>query len=235
MLSHQTPLRYTVEEQACISKTGRDEDSEDVLYLGPYFVEVIDGATSKTERRWDSRTGGGVAAELVRATFDQLSPAATARQAVDAFTQAIKNLYERYDVLHEVQAELVQRAVACFVAVSLVRREVWLVGDCQCRLDDELLLNEKEIDHILTLSLLPEGVAFFHAPGAGPIACQDGRELVGEKDAMLGHPDPWRWHYLRSDNRSGHIFCLVYNPQMCPSPESHASYGTPHTVSRRCL
>ena len=148
MLSHQMPLRYTVEEQECISKTGRDEDSEDALYLGPHFVAVIDGATSKTERRWDGKTGGRVAAELVRAAFDQLSPAATARQAVDAFTLAIKNLYERYDVLHDVQAEPVQRAVACFVAVSLIRKEVWFVGDCQCRLDDELLLNEKEIDHI---------------------------------------------------------------------------------------
>ncbi|WP_201359972.1 hypothetical protein [Dictyobacter formicarum] len=37
----------------------------------------------------------------------------------------------------------------------------------------------------LAFSLLPEGVAIFHAPGTGPIACRDGRELVGEKDAML--------------------------------------------------
>lgn len=142
------PLRYTVEEQACISKTRCDEDCEDALYLGPHFVAVIDGATSKTERRWDGKTGGRVAAELVKATFDQLSPAATARQAVDIFTLAIKDLYERHGVLNEVQAEPVQRAVACFVAISLVRREVWWVGDCQCRLDNELLLNEKGIDHI---------------------------------------------------------------------------------------
>ena len=148
LLSHQTPLRYTVEEQVCISKTGRDEDGEDALYLGPHFVAVIDGATSKTDRRWDSKTGGRVAAELVKAAFDQLSPAATARQAVDTFTLAIKDLYERHGVLREVQAEPVQRAVACFVAVSLVRREVWLVGDCRCRMDNELLLDEKEIDHI---------------------------------------------------------------------------------------
>ncbi len=148
LLSHQTPLHYTVEEQECISKTGRDENCEDAFYLGPHFVAVIDGATSKTERRWDGKTGGRVAAELVKAAFDQLSPAATARQAVDAFTLAIKDLYERHGALHEVQAEPVQRAVACFVAISLLRREVWLVGDCQCRLDNELLLNEKEIDHI---------------------------------------------------------------------------------------
>src|SRR5579884_2688025 len=129
-------FRYEIEEQSLIAKTGNDEECEDALYIGPSFVAVIDGATSKTERRWDGKTGGRIAAELVKAAFDQLSPAATARQAVDAFTLAIKDLYERHGALHEVQAEPVQRAVACFVAISLLRREVWLVGDCQCRLDN---------------------------------------------------------------------------------------------------
>jgi len=56
-------LEYTVEEQALIAKTGHDEDCEDAIYIGPHFVAVIDGATSKTERRWDGKTGGRIAAE----------------------------------------------------------------------------------------------------------------------------------------------------------------------------
>jgi hypothetical protein len=148
-VTHQaTSLSYEIEEQLLIPKTGNDEECEDAIYIGSSFVAVIDGATSKTERRWDGKTGGRIAAVTLKEAFAQIPSDATAREAVDILTGAIKDLYEHYQVLETVQTDPVQRATACFVAVSFARKEVWFVGDCQCLLNQELVLNEKKIDTI---------------------------------------------------------------------------------------
>ncbi len=109
---------------------------------------MVDGATSKTERRWDGKTGGRIAARTLKEAFARIPPDATAREAVDILTAAIKDLYERYQVLETVRTNPVQRATACVVALSFARKEVWFVGDCQCLLNQERILNEKTIDTI---------------------------------------------------------------------------------------
>ena len=146
--SNSMPLRYAVQEFALISKTGHDEDCEDALYIGPHYVAVIDGATSKTQRRWDGQTGGRIAAHTITSAFDQIPYDATSRQAIDILTTALKNLYDHYDVFQTVQANPVQRAIASLVVVSLWRKEVWFVGDCQCLLNQAHFSNKKTIDEI---------------------------------------------------------------------------------------
>ena len=141
---------YSIIEQTLISKTGHEETCEDAIYVGSHFVAVIDGATSKTERRWDGKTGGRVAAEVMKEAFDHIPSDATARQAVDILTASIQALYKQHDATEIVQSTPVERAIACFVAVSFERKEVWFVGDCQCLLNQELVQYTKEIDTITT-------------------------------------------------------------------------------------
>jgi glycerophosphoryl diester phosphodiesterase len=156
------PLQYTVEEQLLVSKTGNESDCEDAIYIGPHFVAVIDGATSRTERRWDGKTSGRIAAETIQTAFDQIPYDATAYQATAIFTQAISNLYEQYGVSDIVRDDPMQRAVASFVAISLWHKEIWFVGDCQCLLDNftvSAITNVKEVDEIVAnaRSLFLEG------------------------------------------------------------------------------
>ena len=94
------------------------------------------------------RPGEELPAVTLKEAFARIPSDATAREAVDILTVAIKDLYERYQVLETVRTDPVQRATACFVAVSFARKEVWFVGDCQCLLNQELVLNEKKIDTI---------------------------------------------------------------------------------------
>lgn len=141
-------LHYILEEQSLVAKTGRDEDCEDAIYIGPNFVAVIDGATSKTERRWDGETGGRVAARIIGETFDQIPYDATIHQAVEILTSAIRNFYVQHEAIETIQADPVERVIAVFAAVSLWRREVWFVGDCQCMLNQECITNTKDGDKI---------------------------------------------------------------------------------------
>ncbi|EFH85675.1 hypothetical protein [Ktedonobacter racemifer] len=145
-------LPYTVEERFLAAKTGIEQECEDIIYAGPHFVAVIDGATSKTPRRWDGQTGGRRGATVIRNAFASLPPNVTARQAVDQLTMALQQLYEQHKVVDIMQADPVQRAVASFIAVSFFRREVWLVGDCQCLLNQEHIVNTKEVDRITSLA-----------------------------------------------------------------------------------
>jgi glycerophosphoryl diester phosphodiesterase len=147
-MSQTAPSLFEVEEQSLIAKTGNDDECEDAIYIGSSFVAVIDGASSKTERKWNGATGGKIAALTIKEVFDCIPHEATAREAVDLLTTAIRSVYERYQILEAVNAHPTQRATACFVAISFSRREVWFVGDCQCLVNQKLISNIKKIDAI---------------------------------------------------------------------------------------
>lgn len=140
--------RYIIEEQALVAKTGRSEENEDSIHISPHFVAVIDGVTAKTNRRWNGRTGGQVCAQIIDRVLCELPENISARNAIDALTAAIKDFYTSQHVLELVQEDPSQRITACLIVISFGRREIWCVGDCQCLLDDRLLLNTKRVDTI---------------------------------------------------------------------------------------
>ncbi|MBE3559895.1 MAG: hypothetical protein IMW89_11810 [Ktedonobacteraceae bacterium] len=90
-----------------------------------------------------------IAAETIADAFERMPADVTARQAVDLLTAAISDLYRQHEVGESVQADPVQRAIAVFVAISLSRREIWLVGDCQSLVNGELFTCLKEVDSII--------------------------------------------------------------------------------------
>lgn len=147
-LSPEGLLRFTIENVANIAKTRNPETCEDKIYIGPYFVAVIDGATSKTDKRWEGKTGGRVGAEILWDTFTTIPYDATARQATDLLTAAIQTFYEEHHATQEIEADPVKRISACFVAASLWRKEIWFVGDCQCMVDQNIINNKKAIDTV---------------------------------------------------------------------------------------
>lgn len=141
-------LNYVIEEQSLVAKTGTTESNEDLIHISPSFVAVIDGTTSKTTRLWDGKTGGQVCAQLIDRVLAQLPGEATAEEAVGAITATIKDFYETQGVLEIVQADPSQRVTAALVVASFQRKEIWFVGDCQCMLDNRLILNTKPVDTI---------------------------------------------------------------------------------------
>lgn len=139
---------YVIEEQALVAKTGHPEENEDFIHISPDFVAVIDGVTAKTNRRWDGKTGGQVCAQIIDRVLSELPGNVSANEAIDAITAAIKAFYESQNVLELVQEDPSQRVTACLVIASFQRKEIWFVGDCQCKLDDRLILNTKPVDTI---------------------------------------------------------------------------------------
>lgn len=139
---------YVIEEQMLVAKTGKPEDNEDSIHSSPTLVAIIDGATSKTARRWDGKTGGQTCAQLINQTLSNLSPTFTAREAIDSITARIQAFYQEREMREQVQVDPSQRASAALIVANLHRRELWLVGDCQCLLDQRLIQNPKRVDTV---------------------------------------------------------------------------------------
>jgi glycerophosphoryl diester phosphodiesterase len=146
----EQPLKTVLEEQFIQSKTGNPQDCEDTIHTSQHYIAVIDGATSKTEMRWEGETGGRRAAAIIDQAFKQMPPDCTARQAADLMTELVHTWYTRCNLLETVQKDPNQRIIASCGAISLLRQEVWLIGDCHLLLGDRYISHPKRIDQILS-------------------------------------------------------------------------------------
>lgn len=152
-------------EQYTKGKATTTPSNEDAVVVTTYYAAVIDGATPKTTFRYpDGETPGHRAARLLAEAVQQLPPEADAHCAIAMLNR----------ILHEPAVEAANRPTASMVIFSVMRREIWMVGDClyACVEDDEIdngalhvSDNSKRIDKILSQwrgdilrSLLSRGV-----------------------------------------------------------------------------
>jgi hypothetical protein len=142
-------IMIIIKEQFIQSKTGISRDCEDSIHISEDFVAVIDGFTSKTSRRWNGDTGGQAAAKIISRAFDEMPRDCTARQAVGIMTTMIQDSYKNFNAIEDVENDPKQRMAAFFAAVSLVRKEVWVIGDCQALLGEQIITNHKIVDQVL--------------------------------------------------------------------------------------
>ena len=125
-------------EQYLNSKTGDLATCEDAIFVNEHFAAVIDGVTSKSERRWDGLTTGQVAAQLVLETLPGLDPAITALDAFATINQAFRDLYEKVGRITELEKDPVERCAACVLIYSRQHHQVWSVGDSQALVDGRM-------------------------------------------------------------------------------------------------
>lgn len=132
-------------EQFCKSKTGVEQDCEDLIFISDQYIAVIDGATSKSSTLFDGKTGGRIAAECIAQSLANPSwdPRADARTVVNAIQASLKacSNEKRLESVH---------LCASAVIYSVKKRQVWTVGDCQFIVNGKLLTFGKRVDAILS-------------------------------------------------------------------------------------
>ncbi len=137
-------------EQFLGSKTHHLSDCEDNIFVSEHFAAVIDGVTSKSSRRYNRETPGKACSQLLKKALDDLPYESTANQAVEFLTSKVYSMYEELgleDHLINFQAE---RASASIVVYSRLKNEIWMVGDCQCLMDQTYYSNVKPVDTLLS-------------------------------------------------------------------------------------
>lgn len=131
-------------------KTAAADRCEDGYVSTPHFAAVVDGSTSKAAVAGTSlpskpsKTGGRLAMETVCGIIKTLSPMATLHDLVGRASAALRTLWPE-----GAESEAALRPTCSAVVYSVGRREVWMIGDCQCRFGGLTHTNNKPIDDIL--------------------------------------------------------------------------------------
>ena len=141
-------LLQNIIEQSLIAKNPQKK-SEDGLVVTDDFIAVIDGSTSKAKHRYSLLMSNGRYAMKIISRYIRKMPADTScHQFCLGVTRAVCRHYGKKQ-LAELAAHPEERMTASVVVFSRLRREIWMIGDCQCLLDGELLENPKPYELIL--------------------------------------------------------------------------------------
>lgn len=145
----------TIIEQTLVPKNPTAK-SEDGIVVDDDFIAVIDGSTSKTQHRYSRLMSNGRYAMTIVADYIRRMPKETSCQQFCAgVTAAIRKRYipfwkgNKDAVIDRLLEHPEERLTASAAIFSRVRREIWLVGDCQCLLNQQYYDNPKPYEQTL--------------------------------------------------------------------------------------
>ncbi len=136
----------TIIEQSLIAKNPKGK-GEDGIVVTRDFVAVIDGSTSKSTVRchhdpafinvpsaafpWPRRHSNGELAMLITANYiKKMRKDTTCNQFCSGVTASVRSYYKK-ELLSHLAAHPEDRLTASVILFSRLRREIWMVGDCQ--------------------------------------------------------------------------------------------------------
>ncbi|MBD2862308.1 hypothetical protein [Paenibacillus oceani] len=137
-------------EQFSMSKTGQPCDNEDAIVVTDHFAAIIDGMTPKEKALYDGQSSARIAVDLLAREINSFSADIPYPDAVSKLTRCLYRYYKQRGILEEVSLHPANRMAASLILYSSCRKELWLVGDCQCLIDGVHVTNEKLVDHLLS-------------------------------------------------------------------------------------
>lgn len=134
----------TIIEQSSIGKKSQ-ETCEDGIVVAEHYVAVVDGSTSKSRQQFLAEmTNGQYCMRLVCQYIDSMPADLSAEQFCRLITAYIRFVYDQFDTdMHLLEEIPTERMAASAVIYSALRKEIWMVGDCQCMVDGVLYENPK--------------------------------------------------------------------------------------------
>ena len=123
--------------------------SEDGIVITEDYIAVIDGSTSKTERRFSLfRSNGRYCMQLISRYIRSAKGNMTCREFCNGVTRAIARHYGRRD-MKRLTEHPEERLTASAIVYSRLNREIWMIGDCQCMVGGQYYDNPKPYEQEL--------------------------------------------------------------------------------------
>lgn len=138
-------------ESIVVGKHSSD-DCEDGTAITADFAAVADGSTSKTPRRIDpDKSNGRLAMEIITSYIESsLDRNATCDDFCQGVTAAVHDRYIMAGAdINWLKSHPEDRLTASAIVYSNARREIWMVGDCQCLIDGHLVTNSKPSEAVI--------------------------------------------------------------------------------------
>ena len=151
--SIHTQVKMTIIEQILVPKSPLKR-SEDGIVVTPDFIAVIDGSTSKSTRRCHfelslrKHSNGELAMLTVAKFIRKMKKDVTCHQFCAGATAAVRSYYKK-DMLPHLAQHPEDRLTASCIVFSRLRREIWMIGDCQGFVGDNFLDNPKPYEQEL--------------------------------------------------------------------------------------
>lgn len=113
------------------------------------FIAVIDGSTSKASHRYSLiHTNGRYAMLTVAECLKKVPKDISCHRFCQEVTRRMRRHY-RSSQIATLTAHPEERLAASAVVFSRVRREIWLIGDCQCLVGGTLYDNPKPYEDVV--------------------------------------------------------------------------------------
>lgn len=185
-----------------------EELCEDALFISDQLIAVIDGVTSKSDFRYEGKTTGKLASEIVSRVLKGLCGREALQEIVDRINEEIALFYEQVKFPYDKREKGLQAACVIY---SAYYREIWMIGDCQSAVDGTVFLNPKKSDVILSemRSLI---LSIMESERAGKV-----KLVFNEQDEARGFILPWilRSTIFANDDRTPYGYS-VFNGQRIP-------------------
>ena len=135
--------QMTIIEQSITGKHTAS-DCEDGIVVTDCFAAVIDGSTSKTAERVNpAMTNGRYCMTLIADYISTMPPDSTLESFCQGVTEKIRGIYDDNHLTATLADHPEERLCASAVVYSDLRKEIWMVGDCQCMVNGEPHTNGK--------------------------------------------------------------------------------------------
>ena len=119
--------------------------SEDAIVVSDDYVAVIDGSTSKSRRcLCEGMTNGRLATTTITQFIETMPSYWDCEQFCREVTLHIRQFYRTFAIEWSVLVNCPEnRMTASAIIYSKARKEIWMVGDCQCLVNGQPFTNEK--------------------------------------------------------------------------------------------
>lgn len=128
---------------------GKKKAMEDGMVITDDFIAVIDGSTSKSNKRYSFWYSNGAYCTRIISRFLRHAPKTlTFEQFAKGVTMAVRKHYKKCEWEH-LAMHPEDRLTASVVVYSRLQRQIWMIGDCQCLVNNELYDNPKPMEAVI--------------------------------------------------------------------------------------
>jgi glycerophosphoryl diester phosphodiesterase len=135
-------------EQNLVPKNPKKK-SEDGIVVTDDFIAVIDGSTSKTDKRYSYfKSNGRYAMQLIEKYIRKAPKGISCHDFCIGVAKQINKHYKESDIPRLIEHPE-ERLTASAVIFSRLNREIWMIGDCQCMVGGTFYDNPKPYEQEL--------------------------------------------------------------------------------------
>jgi len=117
---------------------------EDMIVMATHFWAVIDGSTSKTCPAISGKSGGRFAAETIAHAIGSLPADIHGKEAM----RQLSGILRAATAAHMTVTDKIEKPACSLAIYSLIRREIWRIGDIGILLDGAPHMAAKRVDDV---------------------------------------------------------------------------------------